>query len=59
MPNALETPSFAESETLKAKSEGFQKYHMGWFKNLFQLGTLQWKLFNSLHATTHLGNNAL
>ena len=56
--NLPETPSYAESETLKTKSEGFQEYHMAWYQNLFQLGTLQQKLVNSLHATTHLGNKA-
>ena len=56
--NLPETPSYAESETLKTKSEGFQEYHMALFQNLFQLGTLQQKLVNSLHATTHLGNKA-
>ena len=53
-----ETPSYTEGETLKAKSEGFQEDHMGWFQKeglLFLPGNLQWKLFNSLHATTHLG----
>ena len=35
---------------------------MGWFQNeglLFLCGNLQWKLVNSLHATTHLGGKAL
>ena len=27
-----ETPSYTEGETLKAKSEGFQEGHMGWFQ---------------------------
>ena len=56
-----ETPSYTESETLKAKSEGFQD-HMGWFnkEGLFFLpGNLQWNLINSLHATAHLGKKAL
>ena len=26
------TPSYTEGETLKAKSEGFQEDHMGWFQ---------------------------
>ena len=57
-----ETPSYTEGETLKAKSEGFQEDHMGWFQKeglLFLPGNLQWKLVNSLHATTHLGEKAL
>ena len=59
--NLPETPSYTESETLKAESEGFQD-HMGWFQKervLFLPGNLQWKLVNSLHAITHLGKNAL
>lgn len=47
---------------LKLKSEGFQKDHVGWFQTeglLFLPGNLQWKLVNSLHATTHLGEKAL
>ena len=59
--NLPETPSYTEGETLKAKSEGFQD-HMGWFQKeglLFLPGNLQWKLVNSLHATTHLGEKAL
>ena len=60
--NLPETPSYTEGETLKAKSEGFQEDHMGWFQKeglLFLPGNLQWKLVNSLHATTHLGAKAL
>ena len=60
--NLPETPSYTEGETLKAESEGFQDDHMGWFQNeglLFLPGNLQWKLVNSLHATTHLGEKAL
>ena len=59
--NLPETPSYTEGETLKAKSEGFQEDHMGWFKEglLFLPGNLQWKLVNSLHATTHLGEKTL
>ena len=37
-----ETPSYTEGETLKAKSEGFQEDHMGWFQrrdSFFFLGT--------------------
>ena len=37
-----ETPSYTEGETLKAKSEGFQEDHMGWFQMeglFFCLGT--------------------
>ena len=59
--NLPKTPSYTEGETLKAKSEGFQKDHMGWFQKeglLFLPGNLQWKLVNSLHATTHLGEKA-
>ena len=54
--NLPEKPSYTEGETLKAKSEGFQG-HMEWFQKerlLFLPGKLQWKLVNSLHATTHL-----
>ena len=46
---------------LKAKSEGFQKDHMGWFQKeglLFLPGNLQWKLVNFLHATTRLREKA-
>ena len=49
--NLPETPSYTEGETLKAKSEGFQEDHTGWFQKkglLFLPGNLQWKLFNSL-----------
>ena len=60
--NLPETPSYTEGEALKAKSEGFQEDHMGWFQReglLFLPGNLQWKLVNSLHATTHLGEKDL
>ena len=60
--NLPETPSYTEGETLKAKSEGFQEDHMGWFPKeglLFLPGKLQWKLVNSLHATSHLEEKAL
>ena len=60
--NLSETPSYTECETLKAKSEGFQEDHMQWFQKegvLFLPGNLQWKLVNSLHATTHLGEKVL
>ena len=60
--NLPETPSYTEGETLKAKSEGFQEDHMGWFQReglLFLPGNLQWKLVNSLHATINLGEKAL
>ena len=60
--NLPETPSYTEGETLKAKSEGFQEKYMGWFLKEglhFLPGNLQWKLVNSLHATTHLGEKAL
>ena len=60
--NLPETPSYTEGETLKAKSEGFQD-HMGWWFQkeglLFLPGNHEWKLVNSLHATTHLGEKAL
>ena len=60
--NLPETPSYTEGEILKAKREGFQEAHMGWFQKeglLFLPGSLQWKLVNSLHATSHLGEKAL
>ena len=60
--NLPKTPSYTEGETLKAKSEGFQEDHIGWSQKerlLFLPGNLQWKLVNSLHATTHLGEKAL
>ena len=60
--NLPEIPSYIAGETLKAKSEGFQEDHMGWFQKevlRFLPGNLQWKLVNSLHATTHLGKKAL
>ena len=60
--NLPETPSYTEGETLKVKSEGFQEDHMGWLQKegiLFLPGNFQWKLVNSLHATTHLGGKAL
>ena len=40
--NLPETPSYTKGETLKAKSEGFQEDHMGWFQrkeSFFCLGT--------------------
>ena len=30
--NLPEIPSYTEGDTLKAKSEGFQEDHMGWFQ---------------------------
>ena len=57
-----ETPSCTEGETPKAKSEGFQEGHMGSLHKeelLFLPGNLQWKLVNSLHTTTHLGEKTL
>ena len=60
--NLQETPSHTEGETLKARSEGFKEDHIGSFQKeglLFLLGNLQWKLVNSLHATTHLGEKVL
>ena len=59
--NLPEIPSYTEFETLKVKSEGFQD-HMGWFQKeglLFLPGNLQWKLINSLYASTHLGEKTL
>ena len=60
--NLPETPSYTEGETLKAKSEGFQD-HMGWWFQkeglLFLPGNHEWKLVNSLHAITHLGEKTL
>ena len=61
--NLPETPSYAEGETLKAKREGFQEDHMGVSTRgggtHLSAWEPQWKLFNSLHATTHLGEKAL
>ena len=60
--NLPETPSYTEREILKAKSEGFQEDHIGWLQKeglLALPGNLQWKLVNSLHATTHLGEKSL
>ena len=60
--NLPETPSYTEAETLKARSEGFQKEHMGWVQKeglLFLPGNLQWKSVNSLYATTNLGDKDL
>ena len=60
--NLPETPSYTEGETLNAKSEGFQKDHIAWFQKegfLFLPRNPQWKLVNSFHATTHLGEMAL
>ena len=60
--NLSETSSYTEGEALKAKSEGFQEDHMGWFQKeglLFLPGNLQWKLVNSLHDITHIGEKAL
>ena len=58
--NLPETPSYTGGETLKTKSEGFPD-HIGWFQKeglLFLPGNLQWKLVNSLHATTLLGEKS-
>ena len=60
--NLPEIPSYTEGKTFKAKSEGFQEDHMQWFQKeglFFLPWNLQWKLVNSLHATTHLGERAL
>ena len=60
--NLPETPSYTEGETLKAKSEGFQEDHMGWFQKeglLFLPENLQWKLVKSLYPTPHLEEKAL
>ena len=57
-----ETASYTDSETLKAKSEGFQQDHVGWFQKegLFLLPeNLEWKLVSSLFATTYLVGKAL
>ena len=59
--NLTETLSYTETETLKAKQD-FQEDHLGWFQKegvIFLLGNLQWKLVNSLHPSTHLGEKAL
>ena len=48
--NFPEIPSYTEGETLKAKIEGFQEDHMGWFQKegpFFLPGNLQRKLANS------------
>ena len=37
--NLPETPSYTEGETLKAKSEGFQEDHTGWFQKEGQGGS--------------------
>ena len=45
--NLPETPSYTEGKTLKAKSEGFQEDHMGWFQKerlVFFLGTSNGRL---------------
>ena len=60
--NLLETHSYTEGEILKAKREGFQENHMGWFQKeglCFLPGNIQWKFIYSLHAITHLGDKAL
>ena len=41
--NLPETPSYTEGETLKAKSEGFQEDHMGWFQKEGLLFLSAWK----------------
>ena len=41
--NSPETPSYTEGETLKAKSEGFQEDHMGWFQKEGLLFLSAWK----------------
>ena len=59
--NLSETLSYTEAETLKAKRD-FQEDHLGRFQKegvIFLLGNLQWKLVNSLHPSTHLGEKAL
>ena len=60
--NLPETPSYTECETLKAKSEGFQEDHTMWLQKeelFFLPGNLQWKLVNSLHDSTHLGEKTV
>ena len=41
--NLPEKPSYTEGETLKAKCEGFQEDHIGWFQKEGLL-FLPWKL---------------
>ena len=60
--NLPETPSCTEDETPEPKSEGVEDDHTGRFHKgglPFLSGNLQWKLVNSLYATTHLGEKAL
>ena len=60
--NLPETTLYDEGETLKAKSGDFQEDHMGCFHKVgtpLSAWEPQWKLFNSLPATTHLGEKAL
>ena len=47
---------------LKLRVRAFKKIIWGWFQKeglFFLPGNLQWKLVNSLYATTHLGEKAL
>ena len=53
--NLPETPSYTEGEILKLRV-GLPRRSYGVKEALLFLpGNLQWKLVNSLHATTHLG----
>ena len=56
--NLPEIPSYTEAETFKAKSEGFQEDHMGWFQKeglLFLPGNLQGKLLTPYMPPLILG----
>ena len=56
------TPSYTDGQSLRAKSEGFQQDHVGWFQKeglFFLPGNFEWKLVSSLHATTYLVGKAL
>ena len=44
----IETPSYTEGETLKAKSRGFQEDHMGWFQK-------EWLLFSAWEPPMEVG----
>ena len=60
--NFPETPSNTECETLKLRVRAFKKILWGGSKrrdSFFLPGNFQWKLVNSLHATTDLGEKAL
>ena len=58
--NLPETPSYTEGEKLRVRA--FKKIIWGGSKrrdSFFLPGNLQWRLVNSLHATTNLGGKAL